>query len=61
MCLTVFFVVIINGPCRASHLGILYAGSIIVLLVYSILYGLTAREAPLLGAITSAAIMILGM
>ncbi|PKI35355.1 hypothetical protein CRG98_044269, partial [Punica granatum] len=43
----------------ASHLGILYAGSILVLLVYSILYGLTAKEAPLLGAITSAAIVIL--
>ncbi|KAK4780069.1 hypothetical protein SAY87_016175 [Trapa incisa] len=44
---------------RASHLGFLYAGSILVLVVYSILYGFTAREAPFLGAITSAAIMIL--
>uniref|UniRef100_A0A5B6ZBC6 Protein DEFECTIVE KERNEL 1 n=1 Tax=Davidia involucrata TaxID=16924 RepID=A0A5B6ZBC6_DAVIN len=44
---------------RASHLGLLYLGSLVVLLVYSILYGLTAREARWLGAITSAAVIIL--
>ncbi|KAJ6944989.1 calpain-type cysteine protease DEK1-like [Populus alba x Populus x berolinensis] len=41
---------------RASHLGLLYFGSLVVLLVYSILYGLTATEARWLGFITSAAI-----
>ncbi|KAM7523059.1 hypothetical protein LguiA_012961 [Lonicera macranthoides] len=44
---------------RASHLGLLYLGSLVVLLVYSILYGLTARESHWLGAITSAAVIIL--
>uniref|UniRef100_A0A2P2KJ11 Calpain-type cysteine protease DEK1 n=1 Tax=Rhizophora mucronata TaxID=61149 RepID=A0A2P2KJ11_RHIMU len=44
---------------RASHLGLLYLGSLVVLLVYSILYGLTAKEARWLGAITSAAVVIL--
>ncbi|KAI9194919.1 hypothetical protein LWI28_010135 [Acer negundo] len=44
---------------RASHLGLLYVGSLVVLLVYSILYGLTAKEARWLGAITSAAVIIL--
>ncbi|XP_052185448.1 calpain-type cysteine protease DEK1 [Diospyros lotus] len=44
---------------RASHLGLLYLGSLAVLLVYSILYGLTAKEAHWLGAITSAAVVIL--
>ncbi|KAA8549688.1 hypothetical protein F0562_001294 [Nyssa sinensis] len=44
---------------RASHLGLLYLGSLVVLLVYSILYGLTAREVPWLGAITSIAVIIL--
>ncbi|XP_035546062.1 calpain-type cysteine protease DEK1-like isoform X2 [Juglans regia] len=44
---------------RASHLGLLYLGSLIVLLVYSILYGVTAKDAHWLGAITSAAIIIL--
>lgn len=47
--------------CRASHLGLLYLGSLAVLLVYSILYGLTAKDAHWLGAITSAAVIILGM
>ena len=47
--------------CRASHLGLLYLGSLVVLLVYSILYGLTAKDAHWLGAITSAAVIILGM
>lgn len=46
--------------CRASHLGLLYLGSLVVLLVYSILYGLTAKDARWLGAITSAAVIILG-
>ncbi|CAA2986458.1 calpain-type cysteine protease DEK1 [Olea europaea subsp. europaea] len=44
---------------RASHLGLLYLGSIVVLLVYSILYGLTAKESNWLGAITSSAVIIL--
>ncbi|GAV75559.1 Peptidase_C2 domain-containing protein/Laminin_G_3 domain-containing protein [Cephalotus follicularis] len=44
---------------RVSHLGLLYLGSIAVLLVYSILYGLTAKEAKWLGALTSAAVIIL--
>ncbi|XP_042517382.1 calpain-type cysteine protease DEK1-like [Macadamia integrifolia] len=44
---------------RASHLGLLYLGSLVVLLVYSILYGLTAKEAHWLGAITSTAVVIL--
>ncbi|XP_043692215.1 calpain-type cysteine protease DEK1-like [Telopea speciosissima] len=44
---------------RAAHLGLLYLGSLVVLLVYSILYGLTAKEAHWLGAITSAAVVIL--
>ncbi|KAG6736631.1 hypothetical protein POTOM_060495 [Populus tomentosa] len=43
----------------ASHLGLLYFGSLVVLLVYSILYGLTATEARWLGFITSAAVIIL--
>ncbi|KAJ7955438.1 calpain-type cysteine protease DEK1 [Quillaja saponaria] len=44
---------------RASHLGLLYLGSLVVLSVYSILYGLTAKEAHWLGAVTSAAVIIL--
>ncbi|XP_042008073.1 calpain-type cysteine protease DEK1-like isoform X1 [Salvia splendens] len=44
---------------RALHLGLLYFGSLVVLLVYSILYGLTAKESHWLGAITSAAVIIL--
>ncbi|KAL9386177.1 hypothetical protein Peur_019301 [Populus x canadensis] len=44
---------------RASHLGLLYFGSLVVLLVYSILYGFTATEARWLGFITSAAVIIL--
>lgn len=44
---------------KASHLGLLYAGSLVVLFVYSILYGLTAMEARWLGAVTSAAVIIL--
>ncbi|KAG6781829.1 hypothetical protein POTOM_014744 [Populus tomentosa] len=44
---------------RASHLGFLYFGSLVVLLVYSILYGFTATEARWLGFITSAAVIIL--
>ncbi|KAE8705679.1 Calpain-type cysteine protease DEK1 [Hibiscus syriacus] len=44
---------------RASHLGLLYLGSLLVLLVYSILYYLTAKDAHWLGAITSAAVIIL--
>ncbi|ESQ29931.1 hypothetical protein EUTSA_v10011175mg [Eutrema salsugineum] len=44
---------------RASHLGLLYLGSLIVLLAYSVLYGLTARESRWLGGITSAAVIVL--
>ncbi|KAL3518927.1 hypothetical protein ACH5RR_021516 [Cinchona calisaya] len=44
---------------RASHLGLLYLGSLVVLFVYSVLYGLTAKESHWLGAITSAAVIIL--
>ncbi|EEF38998.1 calpain, putative [Ricinus communis] len=44
---------------RASHLGLLYLGSLMVLLVYSILYGLTAKEVRWLGAVTSTAVIIL--
>ncbi|PHT29285.1 Calpain-type cysteine protease DEK1 [Capsicum baccatum] len=44
---------------RALHLGLLYVGSLVVLLVYSILYGLTAKESNWLGATTSAAVIIL--
>ncbi|PHT33232.1 Calpain-type cysteine protease DEK1 [Capsicum baccatum] len=46
---------------RALHLGLLYVGSLVVLLVYSILYGLTAKESNWLGATTSAAVIILVM
>ncbi|KAF3782219.1 Calpain-type cysteine protease [Nymphaea thermarum] len=42
---------------EASYLGLLYAGSLIVLFVYSILYGWTAKEARWLGAVTSAAVV----
>ncbi|KAL1803034.1 calpain-type cysteine protease DEK1 isoform X1 [Daucus carota subsp. sativus] len=44
---------------RALHLGLLYCGSLLVLVVYSILYGLTAKKSQWLGAITSAAVIIL--
>ncbi|KAE9601229.1 hypothetical protein Lal_00023944 [Lupinus albus] len=44
---------------RVSHLVALYVGSLLVLLVYSILYGLTAKEKNWLGAITSFAVIIL--
>ncbi|KAJ7980590.1 calpain-type cysteine protease DEK1 [Quillaja saponaria] len=44
---------------RASHLGLLYLGSLVVLSVYSILYGLTAKEAHWLGVVTSVAVIIL--
>ncbi|PKA55512.1 hypothetical protein AXF42_Ash006714 [Apostasia shenzhenica] len=44
---------------RALHLALLYLGSLLVLLAYSILYGLTAKEAHWLGAITSAAVVVL--
>ncbi|PHT69367.1 hypothetical protein T459_28854 [Capsicum annuum] len=43
----------------ALHLGLLYVGSLVVLLVYSILYGLTTKESNWLGATTSAAMIIL--
>ncbi|KAF3685310.1 hypothetical protein FXO37_00750 [Capsicum annuum] len=43
----------------ALHLGLLYVGSLVVLLVYSILYGLTEKKSNWLGATTSAAVIIL--
>ena len=46
--------------CRVLHLGLLYLSSLVVLVVYSILYGLTSKEAPWLGALTSVAVVILG-
>ncbi|THU49490.1 hypothetical protein C4D60_Mb06t10110 [Musa balbisiana] len=39
------------------HLGVLYLGSMISLVVYSVLYGLTAKEAHWLGAVTSVAVL----
>jgi hypothetical protein len=45
---------------RTSHLGCLYFGSLVVLLVYSILYGLTAQKARWLGGITSITVVVLG-
>ncbi|KAK6936992.1 Peptidase C2, calpain, catalytic domain [Dillenia turbinata] len=44
---------------QASHLVLLYFGSLVVLVVYSVLYGLTAKDSHWLGAITSAAVIIL--
>lgn len=44
---------------RATHLVLLYVGSLVVLTVYSILYGLTAEEERWLGATTSVAVIIL--
>lgn len=46
--------------CSAWHLAHLYQASVVVLVAYSILYGLTAREARWLGGVTSAAVIILG-
>ncbi|KAK8943955.1 hypothetical protein KSP40_PGU018953 [Platanthera guangdongensis] len=44
---------------RVLHLALLYSGSLVVLVAYSILYGLTANEAHWLGAVTSAAVIVL--
>ncbi|KAG0455407.1 hypothetical protein HPP92_024699 [Vanilla planifolia] len=44
---------------RVWHLTLLYLGSLLVLIAYSTLYGLTAKEAHWLGAITSAAVVVL--
>lgn len=55
-----FLVFVVHHCCRAFHLGSLYLCSLLVLLVYSILYGLTAKESHWLGAITSAAVIVLG-
>ncbi|KAG8387378.1 hypothetical protein BUALT_Bualt02G0015100 [Buddleja alternifolia] len=55
----IFIFLISFDLCRALHLGLLYFGSLVVLLVYSILYSLTAKESHWLGAITSAAVIIL--
>lgn len=46
--------------CRVLHFGLLYLGSVIVLVAYAILYGLTAKEAHWLGAVTSFAVLVLG-
>ncbi|PHT69356.1 hypothetical protein T459_28843 [Capsicum annuum] len=56
-----WWLVLSPGGCigRAPHLGLLYVGSLVVLLVYSILYGLTAKESNWLGATTSAVVIIL--
>ncbi|KAG6476656.1 hypothetical protein ZIOFF_065901 [Zingiber officinale] len=43
----------------ALHLGLLYLGSLVVLVVYTVLYGLTAKEARWLGAVTSVAVLVL--
>ncbi|PHT69332.1 hypothetical protein T459_28819 [Capsicum annuum] len=43
----------------ALYLGLLYVGSLVLLLVYSILYGLKAKELNWLRATTSAAVIIL--
>eukprot|EP01018_Ginkgo_biloba_P017061 Gb_09128 [translate_table: standard] len=50
---------LIRKPNRTSHLGLLYFGSLLVLLVYSILYGLTAEKARWLGGVTSVAVVVL--
>ncbi|XP_042465852.1 calpain-type cysteine protease ADL1-like, partial [Zingiber officinale] len=44
---------------RALHLGLLYLGSVTVLVVYAVLYWLTAKEARWLGAVTSVAVLVL--
>lgn len=44
---------------RVLHLGLLYISSLLVLVAYSILYGLTSKEARWLGALTSVAVVIL--
>ncbi|KAL5976765.1 Calpain-type cysteine protease dek1 [Asimina triloba] len=49
----------IVGIPSVSHLVLLYLGSLVVLLAYSILYGFTAKEAHWLGAVSSAAVVIL--
>ncbi|PHT27126.1 hypothetical protein CQW23_33265 [Capsicum baccatum] len=50
----------LNGiRARALHLGLLYVGSLVVLLVYSILYDLTAKESNWFGATTSVVVIIL--
>ncbi|KAK6925768.1 Peptidase C2, calpain, catalytic domain, partial [Dillenia turbinata] len=50
---------IVSFLMQAAHLVLLYFGSLVVLLVYSVLYGLTAKDSHWLGAITSAAVIIL--
>ncbi|PHT27828.1 Calpain-type cysteine protease DEK1 [Capsicum baccatum] len=49
-----------RGVHRALHLGLLYVGSLVVFLVYSILYGLTGNESNWLGATTSTVVIIFG-
>lgn len=45
---------------RVLRLGLLYMSSLIILIMYSVLYGLTAKESKWLGAITSIAVIVLG-
>ncbi|KAF6155139.1 hypothetical protein GIB67_019665 [Kingdonia uniflora] len=55
----VYNIVLVQDVTMALHLGLLYLGSLVVLLVYSILYGLTAKESRWLGAVTSGAVIVL--
>ncbi len=48
------------GACSAWFMARMYVGSVVVLVAYSVLYGLTARKAQWLGGVTSAAVIILG-
>lgn len=45
---------------RVLRLVLLYMSSLIILIMYSVLYGLTAKESKWLGAITSIAVIVLG-
>lgn len=66
LCIIFFFIILrkcshlLTWKCRVKHLGLLYISSLLVLVGYSILYGLTSKEARWLGALTSVAVVILG-
>ncbi|EFJ08518.1 hypothetical protein SELMODRAFT_236021 [Selaginella moellendorffii] len=49
----------LQKPRKTCHLALLYSGSIVVLVAYSILYALTAQKVRWLGGVTSAAVIIL--
>ncbi|KAJ3692452.1 hypothetical protein LUZ60_012802 [Juncus effusus] len=49
----------IRKSTRVLHLGLLYLGSLAVLVMYSVLYGLTAKESKWLATITSVAVVVL--